>query len=58
MSRMRTKEDYLKRLGIDACLDDVRLKTEHTEVVCESELPNKKGAGYLGHKHHKQTFQC
>lgn len=31
------RQDYLKRFGIDACLDDVRAKTEHIMVVCEVE---------------------
>jgi len=37
MSRMRMREDYLKRFRIDACLDDVRAKTEEVKVVCEDE---------------------
>lgn len=29
------REDYLKRIRIDACRDDVVAKTEHVKVVCE-----------------------
>lgn len=44
------RQDYLKRFGIDACLDDVRVKTEHIKVVCEVEilLLNNKCAAYFG----------
>lgn len=31
------REGYLKRFTIDACLDDVRAKTEHIKVICEDE---------------------
>lgn len=37
MSRMRMREEYLKRFRIDARLDDARAKMEDIKVVCEGE---------------------